>query len=183
MVIVVGPVAAVLLALNVNVLVVAVVEGLNEAVTPAGDPAADKLTLPLKPLRSVTETMLVPLAPCVMVTLLGDADREKSGEALTVKLTVVEWVRLPLVPVMVTVAVPVAAVLLAVNVSRLVFVVLAGVNVAVTPDGNPDADKFTLPLNPFKSVSVIVLLLLEPCVTVTAVGEAESEKSGVAAVV
>src|SRR5437899_1974651 len=40
------PVAAVPLAVNVSVLVLAVPAGLNEAVTPAGNPAADRLTLP-----------------------------------------------------------------------------------------------------------------------------------------
>ena len=54
----------------------------------------------------------------------------------------------PTLPVMVTVAVPVAAVLLAVSVNVLVPVVLAGLNDAVTPLGRPDADKLTLPLKP-----------------------------------
>ncbi len=43
------PVAAVLLADSVNVLVLAVLLGLNDAVTPLGKPDADRLTLPLKP--------------------------------------------------------------------------------------------------------------------------------------
>jgi hypothetical protein len=41
---------AVLLAVIVSVLVVAVDEGLKLAVTPAGSPAMDRLTLPLNPL-------------------------------------------------------------------------------------------------------------------------------------
>jgi hypothetical protein len=57
--------------------------------------------------------------------------------------------KLPDAPVTVTVAVPVAAVLLAVNVNVLVPVVVAGLNDAVTPLGRPDADRPTLPLNPF----------------------------------
>ncbi len=71
------PVAAVLLAVSVNVLVLVVVLGLNDAVTPLGRPDADKLTLPLKPFCGVTVMVLAPLAPCVMLRLLGDAERVK----------------------------------------------------------------------------------------------------------
>ncbi len=71
------PVAAVLLAVSVNVLVLAVLLGLNDAVTPLGRPDADKLTLPLKPFCGVTVMVLTPLAPCVMLRLLGDAERVK----------------------------------------------------------------------------------------------------------
>ena len=71
------PVAAVLLAVSVNVLVLAVLLGLNDAVTPLGRPDADKLTLPLKPFCGLTVMVLAPLAPCVMPRLLGDAERVK----------------------------------------------------------------------------------------------------------
>jgi hypothetical protein len=69
------PVAAVLLAANVNVLVPGVAMGLNDAVTPLGRPDADKLTLALKPFCGLTVIVLVPLAPCVIVKVLGDAER------------------------------------------------------------------------------------------------------------
>ena len=97
---------------------------------------------------SFSVTVLVPLAPCVTLTLVGEADNEKSGcgAALTVKVTLVVWVSVPSVPVIVIVAVPVVAVLLAVNVNVLLPVVLVGLNVAVTPEGRPDADKLTVPL-------------------------------------
>jgi len=62
---------------------------------------------------------------------------------------VVVFVKLPEVPVMVTVNVPVVAVLFAVRVSVLVLVVLLGLNDAVTPVGRPEADKLTLALKPF----------------------------------
>ena len=74
---------------------------------------------------------------------------------------------------MVTVAVPVVAVLLAVNVSVLVVVVGFELNNAVTPPGRPDADKLTLPLNPFCEVTAIVLVPLAPCTTLRLVGNAE----------
>ena len=68
------PVAAVLVAASVNVLVLAVLPGLNDAVTPLGRPDADKLTLLLKPFCGVTVMVLVLLVPCVIVKLLGDAE-------------------------------------------------------------------------------------------------------------
>ena len=151
---------AVPLAVSVSVLVVVAEVGLNAAVTPLGKPDADKLTLPLKPFTGLTVTVSVPLAPCVILTLFVDADRLKSGAAFTVRLTVVVCVRLPDVPVIVTVLVPVAAALPAANVRELVVVAEAGVKVAVTPLGKPDAVRATLPVKPFLGVMVIVSALL-----------------------
>ena len=68
------PKDAVPLAVNVNVLVFAVLVGLNDAVTPLGSPEADKLTLPLKPFRGTTVIVLVPLPPWVTLTLAGNAE-------------------------------------------------------------------------------------------------------------
>ena len=82
---------------------------------------------------------------------------------------------------MVTVAVPVVAVALAVRVKVLLPVVLAGLKLAVTPAGRPDAERLTVPVNPLTGFTVIVLDPLLPWVTETLVGDAESEKSGVAA--
>ena len=95
--------------------------------------------------------MLVPLAPCMTARLLGAADRVKlgTGAGLTVRDSAVELLRLPEVPVIVTVAVPVVAVLLAVSVRMLLLVALLGLKDAVTPLGKPDAARLTLPLNPF----------------------------------
>ncbi len=69
------PVAAVLLAASVSMLVLAVLPGLNDAVTPLGRPDADKLTLPLKPPCGETVTMLVPLVPWTTLRLFGEAER------------------------------------------------------------------------------------------------------------
>ena len=94
----------------------------------------------------MTVMVLVPLLPCTMVRLLGEADKEKSGcgAALTVRLMVVVFVSVPSVPVMVTVAGPVVAELLAVNVSVLLVALLVGLNDAVTPVGRPEAEKLTV---------------------------------------
>src|SRR6266404_9889175 len=106
------PVVAAALAVSVNVLVLVVLLGLKAAVTTLGRPEADRLTLPLKPFCGVTVIVLVPLAPCVMVKLLGEAESVKFGvgTGFTVRETVVVLVRLPEVPVMVTAAVTVVAV-------------------------------------------------------------------------
>jgi hypothetical protein len=81
---------------------------------------------------------------------------------VTVRLIVVVWVRAPDVPVIVTVDVPTVAVLLAVKVRVLLPVVLVGLKVAVTPAGRPEADRLTLPVNPFSGLTVMVLEAFEP---------------------
>jgi len=79
------------LAVSVSVLVLVVVAGLNDAVTPLGNPEAERLTLPVKPLIGLTVMVLFPLLLWVIVRLAGDADRPKSGTGavLTVRVTVV----------------------------------------------------------------------------------------------
>ena len=52
--------------------------------------------------------------------------------------------------------------LLAANVSVLVLVAGFALNDGVTPVGRPDAARFTLPVNPFVGVTVIVLVWLVP---------------------
>jgi hypothetical protein len=96
-----------------------------------------------------------------------------TAKACTVREIVVAFIKLPELPAMVMVTVPVVAVLLAVSVKVLVFVVLPGLKEAVTPLGKPDADKLTLPLKPFCGVTVIVLPPLAPCAIVTLLGDAE----------
>jgi hypothetical protein len=86
------------------------------------------------------------------------------------------FVKLPDVPVIVTVAFPVVAVALAVKVSVLEVVVGLGLKAAVTPLGKPDAERVTLPLKPFCGVMVMVLVPWPPCAMVTLLGEAESVK-------
>ena len=68
------PIAAVALAVSVRVLVPVVLAGLKAALTPLGRPEADRLTVPLKPLRGWTVMELVPLALCRMLSELGEAE-------------------------------------------------------------------------------------------------------------
>ena len=152
----------------------------NVAVTPLGNPLALSVVAELKPPVLVMVIVLVPLLPWVTVTEAGDALTLKLGDdaAFTVSEMVVVAVKLPDVPVMVTVAVPVVAVLLAVRVSVLLEVVGFVLNAAVTPLGRPDAARVTLPENPPRSVTVIVLVPLLPWVMVTLLGDEASVKLG-----
>src|SRR6266403_6172636 len=87
MVAVTVPTVAALLAASVIVLVVVAGLGLNDAVTPLGRPAADKLTLPLKPFSGVTVMVATPAAPCTIVKPLGEAEMEKFGDGGTALVT------------------------------------------------------------------------------------------------
>src|SRR5262245_41289411 len=82
---------------------------------------------------------------------------------------------------MVSVTVPVAALLPAVIVKVLEEVALVGLKVAVTPDGSPAMERLTDPLKPFTGFTLMVLDPAFPCVMARLGGEAESEKSGTAA--
>ncbi len=69
------PSAAVLLTVSVKALVLAVLLGLNDAVTPLGRPDADKLMLLLKPFCGATVMVLARFVPWTTVRLLGETDR------------------------------------------------------------------------------------------------------------
>jgi hypothetical protein len=172
------PVVAFAATVNVNVLVEVAGFGLKPAVTPDGSVPVVKLTLPLKPLIGLIVIVLVPVWPCVIASELGFADRLKSG-FMTVRETVVVCVKEPDTPVIVTVVVPVAAVAPTVNVRVLVLVVGFGLKAAVTPDGSAELLKVTLPLKPSRSLTVIVLVPVAPCFTVSEFGFALRAKSGV----
>ena len=69
---------------------------------PAGETVEVRATVPVKPFRGATVIVEVAVAPARAVTLVGLAVTVKSGTAFTVTVTVVEWLREPLVPVTVT---------------------------------------------------------------------------------
>ena len=96
---------------------------------------------------------------------------------------VVEWVRLPLVPVMVMVNTPVwVPGPLPVNVSvevPLPPVTLAGLKVAVTPDGSVLVESETAPVNPL-SEPIVIVVVAEPLLDICRlVGDALMLKSAV----
>jgi len=77
-----------------------------------------------------------------------------------VSVIVVEWARLPLVPVMVTVKVPVAVwppLPVKVRVEVPLPATLAGLKLAETPAGSGPVDSETVPLKPFRDVMVTVV--------------------------
>lgn len=92
----------------------------------------------------------------------GTAESVKLGAGVTVSETETWCVKLPEVPVTVTVKVPMAASPDAVKVRALLVVAGLGLKAAVTPDGNPEADSVTLPPKPFFGVTVTVVPLLDP---------------------
>ena len=161
MVTVAAPGAAEPLAVNVSTLLPVVGLVAKAAVTPLGRPEAASVTLPVNPFWPVTVMVDFPEAPWATVSEAGEAPRVKLGAGI-VRASVVEAVSEPEVPLMVIVALPIAAELLAVSVSTLLPVVGFGTNDAVTPLGKPVADSVTSPVNPFRSFTVTVLVPLLP---------------------
>jgi len=163
----------------VNVTTLEVVEdaGLNEAVTPVGWPVAANVTLPVKGLTSVTVIVSVPLAPWAIDKVAAEGFSVKVPvPETTLSVMGVVAVLLPEVPVTVTVNAPVVAVLLAVSVRTLEVVEEAGLNEAVTPLGKVDVVNDTLPVNPARSVTVMVSVPLLPRVTDKLLAEGASVK-------
>lgn len=95
---------------------------------------------------------------------------------MTVSTIDVLAVKVPELPLMVTVEVPAVAELLAANVTTLVPVVGLVPNVAVTPLGRPDAASVTLPVNPPTSVTVMVSVAVDPGFTDAEVADGASVK-------
>jgi hypothetical protein len=145
------PTVAVALTLKVTSVLFTAGFGLNDAVTPLGRPEIENVTGLLSGLAS---TVVAPVLPCVIVSELGVAISPRPGA--TVSFTVVVCDRLPDVPVMVIVLVPVAAVAPTVSVNLLVEVAGFVPNEAVTPFGNPEAASVTSPVKPFSGVIVMV---------------------------
>jgi hypothetical protein len=100
------------------------------------------------------------------------------GVQLTVKAMVVLAVRLPEAPLTVIVAEPTVAELLAVRVSTLLPVVGLVAKAALTPLGRPDAASVTLPVKPFRPVTVMVDFPEAPRAMLRVAGEAPSVKLG-----
>ena len=84
----------------------------------------------------------------------------------------------PEAPETLTLNVPTAALPFAERVTMLVLVAGLVPKVAVTPLGKPEAVKFTLPLNPFTGLIVMVLKPDAPWRKVTVEGAADSVKLG-----
>lgn len=111
----------------------------------------------------------------VVVVVFGDVD-----EAPTLTTREVLDDSDPEVPVMVTVAFPVVAVLFAVKVRVLDPGVIGfEENAAATPLGRPAAERSTLPLNPFCGVTITVDFPVPPARRLTVLGAPINVKPGV----
>lgn len=160
-----APSAAELTAARVNVLVPVPLAGPKEAVTPEGSPDAAKATVPWKPFCAPIAMVLTVDPPGVRLTLAGVAETVNAGDPVIVSVSRAVLVRLPEVPVIVSVDVAAAAEPAAVTVSVLLVMALAGLKDAVTPAGNPDTARFTAPLKPCCALTVTVLTPLAPAAT------------------
>jgi hypothetical protein len=110
------------------------------------------------------------LPPAVTACVVGVAVKLKFD---TPSVTVALCTSAPLVPLMVSVEVPPGAAPV-VNTVRVVVpappVIVAGLNAAVAPAGNPVTLGVTVPVNPFTAVVVIVYVVLLPAITACVVG-------------
>jgi hypothetical protein len=163
MVIVEVPAAAVLPTVSVSTLEVVEDVGLNEAVTPVGRPDAANVTLPVNGLTSVSVIVSVPLAPSAIDRAVAEGfNVNVPVPETTLSVMDVVAVVLPEVPVTVTVYAPAAVELPTASVRTLEVVEEVGLKEAVTPLGRPDAANDTVPVNPLRSVTVMVSVTLLP---------------------
>lgn len=159
-----GPVAAVLVAVNVTVFRKLVLPARNTAVTPAGRPLTVTFTVPLKPVPGVNVRLVSALLPWGSVIEVGAAARVKpGGGVVTVSPMIAFAVMEPEVPVTVMLLVPVAAVAVAVKVSVAPVVVEAWLKTAVTPAGKPETTRLTVPANVPVGFTVIFVVFDAPC--------------------
>ena len=158
------------------------VPGLNEPTTPMGRPERLTVTDPVNPFFGVMVRALFALAPRAMLRAAGETDKLNVGGA-TASEMVTLLVRLPEVPVMVTVEVLAGALTAAVNVILLLLAVLAGEKTAVTPLGSPDAVSATVPVKPFTALMPMALVPLRPGARPTLPGVDVSVKFGGAVMV
>ena len=128
-----------------------------------------RITVPAKPLTA--ETVMVEIADPPDGLALGEvAEMMKSVTATT---TVAELVRVPLVPFMVTVYVPLVVeftVKVDVAVPPLVKVMLVALRIALGPGGETVVERLTVPVKPFTLETVMVEGPEDPALTDRLVG-------------
>jgi hypothetical protein len=113
-----GPVAAELVTASVRIQLTGVVPTLNDPTTPLGRLEMLNVTMFENPFSGVKVRVLLPVAPCAILRVAGEADKENVGGRTIVSVTVVLLTREPAVPVMVTVAVEGGALMVAANVTE-----------------------------------------------------------------
>ena len=111
---------------------------------------------------------------------MAEAVIVKDAGGATVNAIVTVALRLPEVPVTVTVDVPAGALAPATKVNVLALDVPPGLNEAVTPVGKPDTARATVPLNPPVGATVMDAVALELWTTVTAGADVVKPNPGAA---
>lgn len=154
------PAAAEGAAVSVRIALAGVDPALNKPVMPAGRPEMLTVTALAKPFCGVRVRVLLPVAPCGMLSAVGEADKMNVGCGVMVSAIVVLLVVLPELPITVTVEYPGAVLAAALNVRVVVRVADAALNVAVIPAGKPVTEKATVPLKLVCGVTVMVLVAL-----------------------
>jgi hypothetical protein len=160
------PGATLLADLKVTRLEALVLGDEKAAVTPAGSPEMESDTALEKLPAAATEIVLIVVALAGSVRLAGDADKVKLSAvksfAETSRSIAVLVERLPELPLTVIAYFPDATEEPAVSVSVLLVLVLAGLKAALMPDGRPEAERATLPVNPWDDTTSIVLVAFPP---------------------
>jgi hypothetical protein len=128
------------------------------------------------------EIAVAPFPPWSTRRVAGVSVIAKSSGGVPVTVRESVEVRLPEVPLTVKVDDLIAAPLVAISVSVLVFVVEAGLNAAVTPVGRPVAVRATVPVKPDCGATVMRVLSVPPAATFRLVAEEESLKLGAAVI-
>lgn len=125
-----------------------------------------------------------PLVAGATLKAVGEAEIVKFGSAVTVRANVVLALVDPLVPVMVSVAEPTVAVLVAVKVRVVPAepVTVDGLNAAVTPEGSPLMLRLMVPVKPLIDDTVTLSVAEAPCSTVAPVVEIEKPGAVVAGI-
>lgn len=154
-----------------------VVVGLKVAVIPEGNPATESPTAPLKPFAPITVIVVVALDPWFTDIEAAEDEMLKLGVGITMVMGALA-VRLPAVPVIIALYVPGAATLLAANKTVLLEAVVAALNVAVTPAGNPDIPNVTDELKPPFPTMLTLAGALEPTSTDRELGDETRLKLG-----
>ena len=136
-----------------------------------------RLIVPGKPLIEAMVTVDVADIP----TVTADGEVDAIVKSVTVTVIATEWESDPLAPFTVTLYV-IADVDEhdSVDVWDVPKVTLVGFSVQVTPDGDADDVRATVPVNPPNGFTVIVDVPVEPTSVATLDGDAEIEKSWIA---
>jgi len=167
------------LRVHTDVWLPAMLVGAQEMVSPVGEDAVVRSTVPTKPPVDCKPIVVGADWPATKVTAVGFARREKSGCGTGVTATSIDavWLRFPLVPWMVTVYDP-TVVAFIVHTDDWLPTRVDGEQDVVTPDGEEVVFRLTVPEKPAFDWSAIVEVVELFATNETLFGFAVREKSG-----